>query len=277
MVSPEQGGLHGLRAVITGASRGIGAEIARRLAHRSSWIGLVGRDREALEAVRSTLGTTHCCLISGDLLDPGTQGQILAAASAQGGLDLLVNNAGVSDFSGFSDQDPAVIGRLVQINLVSPMLLARALLPELLKSESAQIVNIGSTLAYIGHPGYAAYCAAKFGLRGFSEALAREFSGSNIRVRLFSPRATATGINTAAVRAMNRELGVSEDQPSDVAEQFVKFLERGDAEYCVGWPEKLFARLNQCMPGLVGGALEKKLPRMRNAWQLEDTVKEKLS
>jgi hypothetical protein len=76
---------------------------------------------------------------------------------------------------------------------------------------------------------------------------------------------------------MNRELGVSEDQPSDVAEQFVKFLERGDAEYCVGWPEKLFARLNQCMPGLVGGALEKKLPRMRNAWQLEDTVKEKLS
>lgn len=277
MVSPEQPGRRGLRVVITGASRGIGAEIARRLAGRSSWIVLVGRDREALEAVRSTLGPTQCNLIAGDLLDPLTLGEIVAAASGRGGLDLLVNNAGISDFSGFSDQDPAVIGRLVQINLVSPMLLARALLPELSKSESAQIVNIGSTLAYIGHPGYAAYCAAKFGLRGFSEALAREFSGSNISVRLFSPRATATGINTAAVRAMNRELRVSEDQPSDVAEQFVKFLERGDAEYCVGWPEKLFARLNQYMPRLVGAALEKKLPVMRNAWQLDDTVKEKLS
>ncbi len=275
MAAYERQGPRGLRVVITGASRGIGAAIAHRLAARASWICLVGRDRGALEAVRSGLGAVDSCLVAGDLLDASTSEEIVAAVARHGGLDLLVNNAGVSGFSGFPDQDPAAIGRLIQVNLVAPMLLARTLIPELSKSAKAQIVNIGSTFAYIGHPGFAAYCAAKFGLRGFSEALARELSDTEIRVRLFSPRATATGINSAAVRAMNRDLRVREDQPDEVAAQFMGFLERGGDEYCVGWPEKFFARLNQWMPALVGGALKKQLPRMRSAWQSEPMSKEK--
>lgn len=275
MAMHEHRANRGLRVVITGASRGIGAAIARQLAARASWVCLAGRDREALESVRSALGAVDCCVVAGDLTDERIHARIAAAASLRGGLDLLVNNAGISGFSGFAQQDPSAIRRLVEVNLVSPMLLARGLLPELAKSAEAQIINIGSTFAYIGHPGFAAYCAAKSGLRGFTEALGRELSDTTIRVRLFSPRATATGINSAAVRAMNRDLRVREDQPADVARQFMRFLAGRGEEYCVGWPEKMFARLNQWLPAVVGGALKKHLPRVRSAWQSETTSKEK--
>lgn len=280
MSQPENPGQGGRRVVITGASRGIGEAIAHELAGRSSWICLVGRDRKALEAVRASLASVtmvDCSVIAGDLLDAGTRDQIVSAASARGGLDLLVNNAGISDFADFSEQDPALLEKLVRVNLVSPMLLSQALLPELSKSPGSLIVNVGSTFAYIGYPGYSVYCASKFGLRGFTEALARELSDSAIGVRLFSPRATATEINTAAVKELNRDLGVREDSPRDVARQFARFLSTTQAEYRVGWPEKLFSRINQLLPSVVGGALKKQLPRIRHAWRANNVMKEKYS
>lgn len=277
---PENPGACGRRVVITGASRGIGEAIAHELAAGSSWICLVGRDRKALEAVRASLASraaVDCSVISGDLLDPDTRVQIVLAASARGGLDLLVNNAGISDFADFSEQDPVLLDRLVQVNLLSPMLLSQALLPELSKSPGSLIVNMGSTFAYIGYPGYSVYCATKFGLRGFTEALARELSDTGIGVRLFSPRATATEINTAAVRALNRDLGVREDSPEEVARQFGRFLSTTRTEYRVGWPEKLFSRINQLLPSVVGDALQKQLPRIRRAWRDNNVIKEKCS
>lgn len=259
----------GLHVLITGASRGIGAAIARELAPRAAWIGLVGRDRSALEAVRASLGAVPCAVISGDLREAATGERIEAAVVAAGGLDLLVNNAGLSDFGAFAEQDPATIARLVEVNLVSPMLLAHRLLPAMRRGNQAQIVNIGSSFAYIGYPGFSAYCATKFGLRGFSEALARELWGTGVRVRLFSPRATSTGINSEAVRTLNRDLGVREDSTLEVARQFAAFLEGSCDEYRVGWPEKLFTWINQCLPSVVAAALRKQMPRMRAAWQAE--------
>jgi short-subunit dehydrogenase len=267
MNATESQSARSLRVMITGASRGIGAAIAQELAPRAAWVCLVGRDHRALEAVRAGLGAVRCAVISGDLREAATVQSIEAAVDAEGGLDLLVNNAGISDFGAFVDQDPAMVARLVEVNLISPMLLAHRLLPALRRGRDAQIVNIGSSFAYIGYPGFTAYCATKFGLRGFSEALARELWGTGIRVRLFSPRATSTGINSEAVQALNRDLGVSEDSTQDVARQFAAFLQGNSDEYRVGWPEKLFTRLNQCLPSVVGGALRKQMPRMREAWK----------
>lgn len=253
------------RALVTGASRGIGRELALALARRCERIFLVGRDESALSGVRDQIREADTVVLAGDLCDVSFVDRLARTVMAEGGIDLLVNNAGISEFSSFERQARDSIHQLVAVNLLGPMQLTRALLPALLGEPSAQVIAVGSTFSYIGYPGFSAYCATKFGLRGFSEALGRELSDTGVRVRLFSPRATKTDINSQAVRSLNRDLGVAEDSVALVAQEFMKFLDSSATEYRVGFPEKLFAKINQIWPGLVGRSLQGQLPRIRQA------------
>ncbi len=143
------------------------------------------------------------------------------------------------------------------------MLLVRALLATLSKRPQAAIVNVGSVFGAIGYPGNAAYSAAKFGLRGFSEALRRELSGSTVRVLHVAPRTTRTAINSRAVEALNLELGVAIDSPETVAAWIRERLDRELADGTLGWPERLFVKLNALLPRLVDGALRKQMPAIK--------------
>jgi len=115
----------------------------------------------------------------------------------------------------------------------------------------------------IGYPGYAVYSATKFAVRGFTEALRRELSDTGVSVRYVAPRATRTGINTSAVERMNAELGVAMDPPELVAKAVCDMLAGGKVEAVLGWPEKLFARVNGILPRVVDGAFRKQLPVIR--------------
>jgi short-subunit dehydrogenase len=201
--------------------------------------------------------------VCGDITDTRFLDSLVQTVRAQGGINTLVNNAGVSAFGGFGAMSVDEIQGMVQANLVGPMLLTRALLPTLQETAHAQVINIGSALGYIGYPGYVGYCASKFGLRGFTEALSRELADTGVRVRLFSPRATQTTMNSSAVRAMNKALGSAEDSPEDVATAFLQFFDRQASEGRVGQPEAFFSRLNQLLPQLVAGSLRRQLPRIR--------------
>ena len=159
------------RAVLTGASGGIGAAIARRLAPHADVLILVGRRREPLDALAAQLAPCAVHVVCGDLCDEATLAAVAAAARAAGGIDLLINNAGVSGFHAFETQSAVAIRNLVDTNLVAPMLLTRALLPLLGQGGAAQVINIGSVFGALGFPGFAAYGAAKAGLAGFSQAL----------------------------------------------------------------------------------------------------------
>ncbi len=251
------------RAVLTGASGGIGAAIARQLAPRCALLILVGRNQDALEALRRELQSCPVHLVCGDLTDPATVGEIEAAARHLGGINLLVNNAGVSDFHAFDSQSPDVIARLLDTNLLAPMLLTRRLIPLLMEAPAAQIVNIGSVFGLIGFPGFAAYCAAKAGLKGFTQALRRELADSAVEVRHFAPRATRTAINSAAVSAMNRELKTAEDTPQQVATAFLRFLDGGAYQRTLGAKERFFVLLNKLLPALPDGAIRAQLPIIR--------------
>ena len=126
------------------------------------------------------------------------------------------------------------------------------------------IVNIGSIFGSIGHPGFAAYCASKFGLKGFTEALQRELHGSSIRVLYLAPRATHTDLNSMAVTALNEALGNNVDSPEQVAKALMDILASKRRQQYLGWPENLFVRLNGLFPGLVHNALVRKLHIIRH-------------
>jgi short-subunit dehydrogenase len=254
------------RAVLTGASGGIGRAMALRLAPLCESLLLVGRDAAALavlaRGVQAARG--HVRAVAADLtMVSGRDAVLRAASEAGGGVDLLVNNAGAGEFAWLTDQDDAALERIVRVNVLAPMQLTRRLLPLLLAQPAARIVNVGSIFGYLGYPGHTAYCASKFALRGFSEALRRELADGPVQVTYFAPRATRTAMNGAAMCALNAELGVAMDSPESVAEALVALLEKPAAERPLGMPERLFAWLNQVTPRLVDRALLRQLPVIR--------------
>lgn len=121
------------------------------------------------------------------------------------------------------------------------------------------VVNVGSTLGSIGFPFYTSYCATKFGLRGFTEALQRELADSENTILYFAPRATKTSMNSAAVNAMNKHLGNGIDSPEQVANALVAQLNNGSRRVGMGLREKMLSAINSLLPDIVDKSLSKKL------------------
>jgi len=245
------------RAILTGASGGIGRAIAAALAPRCDALLLVGRDAARLEASAAAAGPAARALVA-DLATPAGRDAVVLP-----GANLLINNAGACDFAWLEGQSDAMLERIVQANVLAPMQLTRRLLPVLERQPEAWIVNVGSIFGYLGYPGHAAYSASKFALRGFGEALRRELADGPVRVLHFAPRATRTAMNGAGLQALNAELGVAMDDPAAVAQELLRLLRRPARERLLGMPEKLFARINQLLPGVVDRALRRQLPTIR--------------
>lgn len=253
--------LAGRGVVLTGATGGIGGALCAALAGAGATVHAVGRDPARLAALAAA-HPGRVLPIAADLSSAaGVQAACVRLADAQPAV--LVLGAAVSTFGLFEDLDDAALVAMVQTNLLGPMRLVRALLPVLARAPDPAVVAIGSTFGSIGFPGFAAYSATKFGLRGFIEALAREHADGPVRFQYLSPRATRTAINPPAVDALNAELGTAVDDPAAVAAQLLAAIARGDRRRQLGFPEKLFARLNGALPALVDRALAKQLPAVR--------------
>lgn len=257
--------LQDTRVLVTGASGGIGRALVAALLDEGAQVLLSGRDHEALAKVaRHHVERQRTAVFAADLTDASDRARLCDfAARWHGGIDILINNAAINDFSLLMTQPAASLDAAVATNLVAPIDLCRRLAPCLERSEQAHIVNIGSVLGTIGFAGNSVYCATKFGLRGFSEALRRELADTGIRVHYFAPRATRTAFNSDLVDDMNDALGNASDDPIEVAENIVRALQADKLEYVIGWPEKFFARLNALLPRLVDMALRPKLPTIR--------------
>jgi short-subunit dehydrogenase len=249
------------KAVLTGATGGIGRAIALQLAPQCSSLILMGRDTQKLEALKNEFVNiaVNVQIVSGDLCDDTTSIRLMDAISAQQGINLLINNAGISQFKSFEQQSDKDITQLMLTNLISPMLLCKQLLP-LLKKEPSQIINIGSIFGYLGFPGFSSYCASKFGLRGFSQSLRRELSDSSVSVRYFAPRATQTSINSDQVMQMNVELTTDADTPDSVAQEVMKFLSGNAWEKKLGFKESFFVFMNHLFPSVPDKAIKGQLP-----------------
>ena len=258
------------RILLTGAAGGIGQALARELAARGARLGLVGRSSGPLIHLAAELngGPGEALAIAADLTSvSGREATRRAMLQGFGGIDVLINNAGVTDFTNFVEQDPEVIERIFALNVLAPMQLTRALLPELLGQGRGQIVNVGSVFGSIAFPCFASYSASKFALRGFSEALRRELDGSGVGVTYVAPRAVKTRLNSPAVYRMAAAVKMNMDDPEVVARQVVRAVESDKKEVYLGFPETLFVRINALLPRLVDGGLRKQIRVMQRFTQ----------
>ncbi len=248
------------RVLLTGAAGGIGSALAEKLAARGANLALLGRNDDETAPLADRLKADGVIVygLSADLLDREAREQAINEAHQRlGGIDMLINCAGLMSFRPFSEEDPELMARIVQLNLTVPMMTARQVLPEMLKRGSGHIVNIGSTFGSIGFAWFAAYSASKFGLRGFSEALRRELDGTGVNLTYVAPRAVKTKLNTDAVYRMAEATKMNMDDPAWVADKTVAAIEADAKDVYLGFPEKFFARLNSFLPRLVDGGLRK--------------------
>jgi len=250
--------------LLTGATGGIGAAIAKLMNEQGAMLVLIGRNTNKLNELKEDLGEKHIIIQADIASELGRRCVAETCENLEQGIDVLINNAGIGQFELFEQMTEEQISQIININLTSTLLLTQALLTTLQKQNKAQIINIGSTFGSIGFPGCSVYCAGKFAIKGFSEALRRELMGSNVNVQYFAPRATKTSINNTYVGAMNKELGSAIDEPEEVAKQLLSFIKTEGGQYFVGWPEKLFVRLNGLLPSLVESSIVKKLPRIKH-------------
>ncbi|HEU4834664.1 MAG TPA: SDR family NAD(P)-dependent oxidoreductase [Pyrinomonadaceae bacterium] len=254
--------LAGRTAVVTGAASGIGRAISVSLARRACNLALADIDEVGLAATAELIRSNgiHVSLHGLDVADRVAVAQLPDVIAAEhGGVDVLVNNAGVAlggTFEQVSDED---FEWLFEINFWGVVRMTRAFLPLLRASEDARVVNISSVYGLIAPPEQAPYSASKFAVRGFSEALRHELDGSNIGVSVVHPGGVATSIaEKARVPAGTSEEEIARRHakyrkllrlPPEIAgETIVRGIERRDSRILVGSDAKVISTIARLWP-----------------------------
>lgn len=251
------------RLVLTGATGGIGEAIATALDQQGYALLLTGRNEDKLRHLQNSLsGNQHQYVVADLTSQEGIV--VLTSAASDFRIDGVINCLGINELATIDHIESENITRMLSTNLLAPIHICKALIPQLKSQTESVILNVGSILGSIGYAGSSIYCASKFGLRGFTESLRRELGDSNIAVIYLAPRATNTALNTDAMNQMNRELGNTLDEPEYVAKQVVNTLTNGKAvNRYLGWPESFFVKLNSLFPTVVDKALSKQLATIK--------------
>ncbi len=253
------------RAIITGASSGIGQALARRLAPHKARLVLVAR-REArlreLAAELTTEGAT-CEIVAGDIASDETrQACIDRASQSFDGLDLLINNAGIGASGEFADSDEDTLRRVMEVNFFALAELTRLAIPLLRQGNDPAIVNVSSIIGHHGLPALSEYSASKGAVRGFSEALRAELVDS-IHVMVVSPATTATEFfDKLPEAAESEELSAQRWKakrplsPDAVARAAINGLRKGKREVFPGLTPKFIRIAERISPRLVAWVIE---------------------
>ncbi|MEM5437717.1 SDR family NAD(P)-dependent oxidoreductase [Paraburkholderia diazotrophica] len=193
--------LEGRVVVITGGARGIGYAVAQRALHSGASVSLWDRDGERLARSERELGEIvgEPGKVSAVTVDQTKEAEIDAAVSktlaAHGAIDVLINCAGITGGNGTTwELDPGVWRQVIDVNLIGPYLVCRAVVPQMLKQGYGRIVNIASVAAKEGNPNASHYSASKAGLIGLTKSLGKELATKNILVNAVTPAAAKTEI-----------------------------------------------------------------------------------
>ena len=231
----------GKTAWITGASSGIGEALAKAFVAGGGNAILSGRNVLELERVaRDTGAPDRCLILPFDTMDfAALPAKVKAAIAFRGGVDVLVNNAGISQRSLAIDTAFEVYETIVGVDLLAPIALTQALLPHLIARGSGQLVMISSVAGKAGVPMRTAYCAAKHGLVGYADSLRSEVAGQGVKVLVVAPGSVRTNVSRNALNADGSVRGASDAaidngiDPDEVARLIWEAVSNGTREMVI--------------------------------------------
>jgi len=250
--------LAGKRALVTGASSGIGRAVAETLARRGANVLAVARSEDKLQQLvdetkaANVPGRIVAC--AADVTDPADRKRAVQTAVREfGGLDLLVNNAGVGAFGHFVDLGPEILRRLFEVNFFAQAEMCREAIPALAEGDDPVIVNVSSMTGRRSVPAWTDYSASKFAVCGFSEGLRAELVRFGIDVTLVVPGLTQSNLQRTLIASHGRMPPSFEGglPPSAVAEQMVRAVERRKAEVRIERNARLLLFVNWLAPRFV--------------------------
>ncbi|PQO38314.1 SDR family NAD(P)-dependent oxidoreductase [Blastopirellula marina] len=254
--------LDGLRMLITGASSGIGRAMAILAAEQGAKLLLTARREDRLEELLGVVHAKGCdaTYVVGDITDPALHQKLLERARHDlKGLDVLVNNAGIGAYGGFRDASPERLRQLMEVNFFAPVELTRLFLPMLEQGVTPAICNISSILGHRAVPGRSEYCASKFALHGFSDALRAELSTKGIDVILVSPSTTSSEFVDSVIEKRGKPpaKGKFSRTPHHVALAALRAIRKGRHEIIPSKSGYLMVLLDRLCPPLADWVVAK--------------------
>jgi short-subunit dehydrogenase len=259
--------LRGARLLLTGASSGIGRCIAEQAARAGARLVLTARSTDKLEELARSLTAlgAEAFAVPGDVtLDADRQRLVTAAVERFGGLDVLVNNAGVGSWCHFAENSEEILRRIMEVNFFAPAELIRLAIPLLRKGRQPAIVNVASMCGRRGIPAWSEYSASKFALCGLTESLRGEMVRFGIDVLLVLPGLTRSELWQHLLRNTGRyQLDVRKGMtPETVASGILRAVRKNRTETVLGWDARWILRVNRFLPRLVDALLARQIRRL---------------
>jgi short-subunit dehydrogenase len=259
--------LRGKRVLITGASGGIGRSLAEGAAARGAAVILAARSTDKVHELASNLtaGGARAIAAVADVTADSDRRRLLDIAVQQlGGLDVLVNNAGVASFGHFATSNERVLRDIMEVNFFAPAELIREAIPILSQGAQPAIVNIASMCGRRGMPAWPEYSASKFALCGLTEALRGEMARFDIDVLLMLPGLTRSELPQHLLRNEGRmKIGFDDGMdPAAVADAVLRGLERNQAETVLGSDARWLLRLEKFVPRLLDRLITRRVKKL---------------
>lgn len=244
----------GKRFIITGASSGIGKALALQLAERKCSLVINARRAERLTGLQAEIEQRggKAIVVAGDVSDPATRQNLATTAQREwGGLDVLINNAGIGALGNFASASEDRLRKVMEVNFFAPAELTRICIPLLEKGAQPIIVNISSVLAHRAVPLKSEYCASKFAIHGLSDAIRAELDTLGIDVLLVSPSTTASEFFENVIDKTDGKYKKMSNAktPEYVAKRTIRAIERGNHEILLSWSGWAFVWLDRLWPG----------------------------
>lgn len=256
-------------ALVTGASAGIGTELARLFAQDRRSLVLVARRRDRLETLAEELrgrGAPSVLIVAEDLSDRGAPARIEAVVAEAGvELDALVNNAGFGSNGAFATLDGAKELEMVQVNVTAIVDLTHRFLPGMLQRGRGRILNVGSTAGFQPGPFMATYYATKAFVNTFTEGLAYELRGTGVTATVSCPGPVATEFASVAGNAKSRLFELSVARPEDVAREAYDAMNAGKPRVIHGLSNAFGAQIQRVSPRAAIVAIAARLNRSKAA------------
>jgi short-subunit dehydrogenase len=259
--------LHGCRILLTGASSGIGQALAEQLAQGGARVLLAARSVDKLQAITTALTDRglDAAAVATDVTSASDRRRVVDfAAERLGGLDVLINNAGIGSFGHFTNCTESILRQIMEVNFFAPAELIRLAIPLLQRGRQPAIVNVASMCGRRGMPAWSEYSASKFALVGLSESLRAELAQHGIDVVVILPGLTKSDLGRRLLMNTGRmEIAFNRGMPPQtVAAGIMRALVKGRAEAVLGGEARWMLRFNRWVPRILDYLIARKIKQL---------------